>query len=165
MQKNLKAGRTQKRSVDQKVLLHACGLCGLAGKRLTRTECCGNLICDDDDEYVLFSYERNSCHRNHDRQTLCAFHHGEQHDGQWMECAECRAHFEPEMYAWYATNPYNFEKLKEPPPFEPTVCAGCGARIVLPLGGYSIVEGKRWCEQCDPSVSRTPRRRSKRGGV
>lgn len=31
-----------------------CGLCG-STKNLTKTECCGNWICDDEDEYVLFS--------------------------------------------------------------------------------------------------------------
>src|ERR1039458_3867900 len=39
-----------------------CGLCGKKGK-LTRTECCGQWICDDEDNYVVFSYARNSCHR------------------------------------------------------------------------------------------------------
>jgi hypothetical protein len=32
-----------------------CGLCGKRG-RLVRTECCGQWICDDEDSYVLFSY-------------------------------------------------------------------------------------------------------------
>ena len=47
-----------------------CGLRG-ATTNLTKTECCGNWICDDEDQYVLFSYARNSCYRNHDRYTLC----------------------------------------------------------------------------------------------
>ena len=46
-----------------------CGLCG-ATDNLTRTECCGNGICDDADQYVLFSFARSSCYRNHDRFTL-----------------------------------------------------------------------------------------------
>jgi hypothetical protein len=52
------------------------------------------------------------------------------------------------MYVWYSTNEYNFEVLKDPPPFEPTLCAGCGTRIVLPDGGYSSFEGKEWCARC-----------------
>lgn len=137
------------RLVDEAELLHVCGLCGEATKRLTRTECCGNRICDDENEYVVFSYARNSCYRNHDHQTLCAFHHREEHSGKWQDCSKCREEFEPEMYAWYAMNPYNFEKLKDPPAFPPTLCDGCGERIVLPRGGYSLAEGKRWCHRCD----------------
>lgn len=42
--------------VEEATLLRVCGLCGEAAKPLTRTECCENLICDDEDEYVMFSY-------------------------------------------------------------------------------------------------------------
>ena len=66
-----------------------CGLCGKTGK-LVRTDCCGNWICDDEGEYVLFSYARNSCHRNHGRYTLCGYHHNEGHAGDWKDCSECR---------------------------------------------------------------------------
>src|SRR5687768_6284271 len=96
--------------VAEETLLRVCGLCGEATNQLTRTECCGNLICDDLDQYVAFSYARNSCYRNHDNQSLCAFHHHEEHGGDWKDCSKCRDEFEPEMYAWYVTNPYNFEK-------------------------------------------------------
>ena len=34
--------------------------CG-ATDNLTKTECCGQWICDDEDQYVLFSYAHNSC--------------------------------------------------------------------------------------------------------
>ncbi|MEE8305138.1 MAG: DUF6398 domain-containing protein [Candidatus Tectomicrobia bacterium] len=51
-----------------------CGLCGRTGN-LTKTECCGQRICDDAHTYRLFSYARNSCYRNHDRYTLCSFHY------------------------------------------------------------------------------------------
>ena len=132
-----------------------CGLCGKAD-RLTKTECCHHWICDDEDSYVLFSYARNSCYRNHHHQTLCAYHANEEHEGPWQDCHECRESFPMEMYVWYVTNEYNFEVLKDPPEFEPTVCAGCGKRIVLPEGGYSSFEGKYWCGRC------TKPRRSKR---
>jgi hypothetical protein len=36
-----------------------CGLCGKT-QNLTRTDCCDQWICDDEHEYVLFSYARNS---------------------------------------------------------------------------------------------------------
>jgi hypothetical protein len=55
-----------------------CGLCG-STKNLTKTEFCGNWICDDEHTYVMFSYARNSCSRNHSRYTLCSFHHNEGH--------------------------------------------------------------------------------------
>ena len=49
-----------------------CGLCGSAERPLRRTECCSQWICDDEDQYVPFSFARNSCARNHDRYTLCS---------------------------------------------------------------------------------------------
>jgi len=124
-----------------------CGLCGRAGK-LTLTECCGKWICDDADQYVLFSYARNSCYRNHDRFTLCGYHHMEGHTGRWQDCAVCRKALEPEMYAYFGTNEYNFEKLENPPTFEPKHCASCGAAISLANEGYSQLGGEYWCESC-----------------
>ena len=56
-----------------------CGLCGSTTKPLTRTACCNQWICNDEDDYVMFSYARNSCHRNHARYTLCSYHHNEGH--------------------------------------------------------------------------------------
>jgi len=124
-----------------------CGLCGKSGK-LIKTECCGNWICDDTDQYVLFSYARNSCYRNHDRFTLCSYHHHEQHAGRWQDCPQCRADFETEIYVYYGTNEYNFEKLENPPTFEPTRCARCGRVIRLGEDGYSMRERKYFCQQC-----------------
>lgn len=126
-----------------------CGLCGKTGN-LTRTECCGQWICDDEDEYVLFSYARNSCYRNHDRYTLCGYHYTEGHSGDWKECPQCRKGFADrlEMYVEYGTNEYNFEKLPNPPEYEPTKCSKCGAVIVLGDGGYSISGGKYRCPKC-----------------
>lgn len=50
---------------------------------------------------------------------------------------ECREDIETEMYVYYSTNDYNFEKLENPPSFKPTLCTGCGAVINLAAGGYS----------------------------
>ena len=124
-----------------------CGLCGKKGK-VTRTECCGQWICDDEDNYVVFSYARNSCHRNHRRLTLCAYHHGEDHPGKWQDCLKCRADFPTEIYVGYGTNEYNFEKLPNPPAYEPTRCDGCGAVINLNEGGYSQGPKGILCEKC-----------------
>lgn len=124
-----------------------CGLCGKT-RDLTKTECCGQWICDDEHTYQLFSYARNSCHRNHSRYTLCAYHHTEGHDGGWKECEECRTSFETEMYVWYGTNEYNFEKLPDPPSFEPTHCSTCGGVIRLAEDPYSIDSEGYHCEAC-----------------
>jgi hypothetical protein len=124
-----------------------CGLCGKT-KNLTRTECCGQWICDDEHKYVLFSYARSSCHRNHSRYTLCSFHHNEGHSGDWKACKKCRTGFETEMYVWYGTNEYNFETLENPPRFEPTKCSSCGRVIRLGTDGYSISGEKYFCLNC-----------------
>ena len=124
-----------------------CGLCGKSGN-LTRTECCGQWICDDSDDYVLFSYARNSCWRNHDRYTLCGYHYAEEHEGDWKDCPQCREDLETELYVWHGTNEYNFEKLENPPAYEPTKCAACGAVIVLAEDGYSMRGDGYWCGKC-----------------
>jgi len=124
-----------------------CGLCGKT-KNLTKTECCGNWICDDEHKYVLFSYARNSCYRNHSRYTLCAFHHNEGHKGDWRTCEKCRNSFDTEMYVWYGTNEYNFVKLENPPEYEPTHCAKCGKVIKLGTDGCLINGSKYYCEKC-----------------
>lgn len=125
-----------------------CGLCGSTTKPLTQTPCCGNWICDDEDDYVMFSFAHNSCSRNHDRYTLCSSHYHEGHAGRWQDCAKCCEGFETEMYVYYGTNEYNFEKLENPPAFEPTRCANCGTIINLGNDGYVMAEGKYYCARC-----------------
>jgi hypothetical protein len=126
-----------------------CGLCGKK-EELTKTECCDQWVCDDEGKYILFSYERNSCYRNHRRYTLCGYHHAEEHSGSWKDCSDCRADFETEMeiYVYYGTNEYNFIKLDNPPSYEPTKCSECGTVIVLSEGGYSSRGDEYWCEKC-----------------
>ncbi len=138
-----------------------CGLCGKS-KKLTQTECCRKWICDDEDSYALFSYARNSCSRNHRRYTLCGYHAANEHAGSWKVCQECLTGFELEMVAYYGTNEYNFEKLENPPTFEPTHCADCGDVISLGNDGYSQQGDKYHCETCSAKVmekilSRKPR--------
>ncbi len=126
-----------------------CGLCGKADK-LTKTECCDQWICDDEENYRLFSYARNSCYRNHSRYTLCGYHYNEGHAGDWKTCPKCREDFvhEIETYVYYGTNEYNFEKLKNPPTYKPTHCSRCGAVIVLSEGGYSTRGAEYFCGVC-----------------
>jgi len=125
----------------------ACGLCGKTGK-LTKAPCCDNWVCDDQDEYVIFSYARNSCFRNHSRYTLCSYHYNEEHEGEWRECEECEEGFDTEMYTYFGTNEYNFVKLENPPEFEPTRCAKCNRVISLGEDGYSIKGGEYICLRC-----------------
>ena len=126
-----------------------CGFCGKK-KKLIKTDCCNNWVCDDEDKYVMFSYARNSCSRNHRRFTLCGYHKTEDHSGKWQTCKKCFDSFkhELEMYVWYGTNKYNFTKLENPPLYKPTYCAKCGNQIVLPDGGYSTLCGVYRCENC-----------------
>lgn len=146
---NKKKDRQKARSRQRRDMAsgRACGLCGKT-KNLTKTECCGHWICDDVHEYVLFSYASNSCYRNHTSKTICGFHAAEGHAGRWQDCQECREAFEPEAYAWYATNEYNFEKLPDPPACESTTCHGCGRVIALSEGGYSSRGGHYFCGRC-----------------
>jgi hypothetical protein len=128
-----------------------CGLCGKTGK-LMKTECCDNWICDDYDQYVIFSYARNSCARNHDRYTLCSYHYHEGHQGNWRECKECESDFETEMYVWYGTNEYNFVKLENPPAYEPTRCKKCNTVIRLGEDGYTRSSEGYFCERCSGDI-------------
>jgi hypothetical protein len=137
-----------------------CGLCGKT-KKLTKTECCGQWICDDEDKYVLFSYATNSCYRNHSRYTLCAYHHNEKHPGDWKNCPRCRSSFETEIYVFYGTNEFNFQKLENPPAYLPTKCAKCGVVICLGYDGYSAKGGEYWCEECTRKQMENMHRRRK----
>lgn len=124
-----------------------CGLCGKT-ENLTKTDCCNEWICDDEDQYVVFSYARNSCHRNHRRLTLCAFHHDNDHDGDWSECEECKTEFDVEDYVNYGTNEYNFRKLSNPPAYEPTRCHMCNAIINRMADGYTVSKDGFCCRNC-----------------
>jgi len=126
-----------------------CGLCGKT-ENLTKTECCDHWICDDEDQYVMFSFAHNSCYRNHRRYTLCGGHHAEGHGGRWQDCQQCRELFETEieMYVYYGTNEYNFEKLPNPPKHKPIRCVGCNRVIRLSYDNcFRRTEGY-FCEKC-----------------
>jgi hypothetical protein len=143
MKKQKKQKKKQKKNSDRP----KCGLCGKTAN-LTKTECCGQWICDDEDQYVLFSYARNSCHRNHRRYTLCGYHYAEDHSGDWKTCSKCREAFETEIYVYYGTNEYNFEKLENPPDYEPTRCSKCNSIINFGEDAYSRKGGKYFCSEC-----------------
>jgi hypothetical protein len=151
-----KAAKTRPAKKASAKPIARCGLCGKT-KNLTKTECCGNWICDDEHKYQLFSYARNSCSRNHRRYTLCSYHLNEGHDGNWKDCPKCRDSFETEMYVYYGTNEYNFEVLTNPPAYEPTKCSDCGKVIVLGESGYSTLGDNYWCDRCTDKRMRAGR--------
>lgn len=132
-----------------------CGLCGKEGN-LTKTQCCNNWICDDAENYVLFSYARNSCLRNHDNYTICSYHHNNEHEGDWLTCQKCIADFDTEDYVDMATNEYNFVKLQNPPHFDPTLCSKCGAVIKRADGGYTQLGTEYTCGKCSDSPFMEP---------
>jgi len=141
------AKKKKSSKADRGIVKPRCGLCGKS-KNLTQTSCCGQWICNDASNYVLFSYARNSCYRNHSRYTLCAYHHNESHSGSWKSCQKCKKGIETEMYVYYGTNEYNFEKLENPPEYEPTRCSKCSRVIVLGEDACMRSGGEYWCETC-----------------
>lgn len=122
-----------------------CGLCG-DSEKLIKTPCCNHWVCDDEHTYVLFSYSTNSCYRNHDRYTLCATHFREGHAGKWQECKACKDDYPIENYADFATNDFNFEKLKNPP--KVTIkCVNCSFKSNT-VQDFSCQTSKGWyCEK------------------
>lgn len=154
-----------KKSVEKKensgLSPQACGLCG-ATEGLTKTPCCGHWMCNDEDQYVIFSYARNSCARNHRRYTVCAHHHNERHTGDWKKCAKCRHSFETEMYVYFGTNEYNFEKLENSPAFKPTRCTRCRRIISLGEDGYTVMPKEGYvCEACYAKIQSAERIKNK----
>ena len=51
--------------------------------------CCGQVVCNREDEYQMFSYSREFCDRSHRRYTTCGKHDSERHSGDWRECKIC----------------------------------------------------------------------------
>lgn len=149
-------GKALLESLARDTLVDIRPRCGLCGKtiNLTKTECCGQWICDDEDEYVMFSFARNSCSRNHRRYTLCGYHYENGHPGKWQDCPQCREDFETEMYVYMGTNEYNFEKLVNPPSFEPSRCIRCGQVISLGTDGYMMTRDGYLCGACGDAEMR-----------
>ena len=50
-----------------------------------------------------------------------------------------------EDYVWYATNEYNFDKLPDPPAYEPTKCSQCASVIRLSEDEYSKLGKEYFC--------------------
>jgi hypothetical protein len=109
----------------------ACGICGSTTNPLKRTKCCGNVVCDTDDQYQLMSYSRQHCNRSHERYTLCGAHHNRGHSGDWRKCRDCWNQCITEADGvWYSTNGYNFTPLPPPKGSMHTIaCFKCKQRI------------------------------------
>ena len=127
-----------------------CPLCKKV-RPLTATDCCKRPICDPMFGVSGPFVPKGSCWVRHARFTLCGSHHAEGHQGEWNTCKKCLKSFETEMYVYYGTNKYNFEKLENPPSYEPTLCGTCGGVIVLSRGGFSLhPDGSFHHGGCDP---------------
>ncbi len=136
-------------SVNSSDTQPACFICGCT-ENLTKTECCDHWICDDESEYVPFSYKRNSCYHNHRKYTLCGHHHAEGHKGHWKNCQKCKDDFKNQMevYIDFGTNEYNYETLDKKPEVKPTYCSKCNRKIHLTQDVYVMQGGKYICEFC-----------------
>jgi len=87
-----------------------CGICGASNRRLKRTHCCKNWVCDNEDQYQLMSYSRDFCSRSHDRYTLCGackecWNHG---SPDWRTCKKCLDETSLQDSVWRGLNGYNF---------------------------------------------------------
>ena len=89
--------------------------CSKTGK-LRKTQCCGNWVCDDHDKYVPFSYAQKQLQPGIMTTIPSAgiiTMKGMEATGKTARNAA--TYFETEMYVWYGTNDYNFEKLETRP--------------------------------------------------
>lgn len=132
-------------------------VCGICGERnnLVRTSCCGNILCDNQEEYVLFSYSRKFCVRSHDRYTMCSFHKSEGHRSEdWRQCNQCKEQLTSETdkegrpaRVWHSTNGYNFTPMLESDYRKGSMitagCGECGNRVATGFEGYSMVPKDR----------------------
>jgi hypothetical protein len=62
----------------------AVGFVGSLEGPFSSAECCGQLLCDKEEQYVMFSYSREFCDRSHRRYTACGSHAAEGHEGVWQ---------------------------------------------------------------------------------
>jgi hypothetical protein len=100
--------------VERRAIGARCELCRRLTEHLVKTECWGRMVCA-----ILLSngpvVSKSSCLVKHSRFTLCGVHHNEEHGGDWKSCEVCPKTWPLEMYIWYGTNKWNFEKLENRP--------------------------------------------------
>ena len=114
--------------------LVSCALCLKTSREAATmcTGCCGEVICDTEDDYQLMSYSREYCSRSHDRYTLCGYHGVEKECDKakdWRECPECQSDARSGEGAsdrlWRGLNPYNFYPLLSSTVPRHALCATC----------------------------------------
>ncbi|GBF92203.1 hypothetical protein Rsub_05285 [Raphidocelis subcapitata] len=121
---------------------------------MTRTQCCGNALCDTSGEYVLMSYSRDFCERSHDRYTLCGYH-GEEREcdksKDWRECPRCLSFGQLPDRLWRGLNAYNFCPLKStdvPRHSRCDRCDGCQRLYMSGVEGSAFSGGRSLCPRC-----------------
>ncbi|KAI5833544.1 hypothetical protein K523DRAFT_295627 [Schizophyllum commune Tattone D] len=133
-----------------------CGLCGKENGPLRRTECCNRTICDDYENYTMFTFSANSCSRNHDRYTRCCYHFNEGHPGSDpLQCSKCSTSHDAEKEAWYMTNNYNFQEdilRAKPAPFAPKHCTECGKQVKQNAEAVSYGPSGLQCGRCTENM-------------
>lgn len=145
--KKYSASSQKSQTNNDTISIRKCGLCGKSSK-IMKLKCCKNWICYDYDNLASNSFSSNSCIRNHNRFTLCAYHFLQKHEGLWYECDECKNNMETELYVWYGTNEFNFEKLQKIPDFKPKYCKNCYRIIKLGKEPYSVSKNDYVCFHC-----------------
>lgn len=124
-----------------------CELCGRA-QNLLKTRCCKSWVCDDYEDYKTFPLKKKSCLINHGRFTICGYHYYNSHQGHWQVCETCKKCLETEIYVWYGTNQFNFEKLKNIPVYTSKACFKCKRVIHLAVEPYTVLNEKYTCFHC-----------------
>eukprot|EP01133_Synstelium_polycarpum_P012996 gene12996-15287_t len=160
-------GDLQVKSSEKKC--HICGQQPSRNLKLTRTECCGNWVCDNEDQYQLFSGSRDFCGRSHAKYTICGTksHTARKHQSpDWRTCQQCKV--EPpekgmlaglfggppskESSLYFGTNGYNFMPMLNVPYNRVTVdCGRCKRAFLSYIEGSSLTMGDNTiiCPECE----------------
>lgn len=138
-----------------------CKLCskGWSDVNLRRTNCCKQVVCNNDDEYQMFSYSRKFCNRSHDRYTLCGYHGNEReckNYRDWRLCNECVKCDDPIRVAdklWRGLNAYNiYPMLSKDVPRHSLcdTCSKCKKKFISGVEGSTHSRDGVSCPRCNP---------------
>lgn len=140
---------------QQRQVRRMCGLCRARKPPFKYTECCRRVVCADEGNYVLMSYGRNSCSRNHNRYTNCSNHNQAGHAGRWQDCAACKNGYDEYDWWTFGSNPpdlaacCNFpdDVLQGPRPSLP-LCSGCRRPVDTATEAHSFGATGLCCMAC-----------------
>lgn len=138
-----------------------CKLCskGWSDVRLKRTYCCKQVVCNNEDEYQMFSYSRQFCNRSHSRYTLCGYHGNEREckkHRDWRLCTECVKCDDPTRVAdklWRGLNSYNIYPMlaKDVPRHSLCeTCSKCQKKFISGVEGSTHSREGISCPRCNP---------------